>query len=107
MSSGRLGAEDLLAATNTLIYTGPTDTIATVSVNICNRNSDIVAIRLAVLDGAIGTLANEDYIEYDTDLNANGVLERTGLVIAATQTIVAYSDTANVSVQVYGWEEPV
>lgn len=107
MSSGRLGAVDLVATTNTLIYTGPANTIATVSANICNRNSTSVAVRLAVLDGAIGTLSDEDYIEYDTPLNANGILERTGLVIGAGQTVVAYSDTADVSVQVYGWEELV
>ena len=105
MASGRLGAADLAATTNTSIYTVPASTVATVSVNVVNRNATAVVIRLMHLNGAIGTLAVEDYIEYDVTLNAGGVLERTGIVMAATHVIGAYSDTANVTVQVYGWEE--
>ena len=106
MASGRLGAADLAATTNTSIYTVPASTVATVSINVANRNASSVVIRLMHLNGAIGTLANEDYIEYDVTIAANGVLERTGVIMAATHVIGAYSDTANVSVQVYGWEEP-
>lgn len=105
MSSGRLGAVDLTATTNTGIYTVPVSTVATVSINLVNRNATAAIIRLMHLDGAIGTLAVEDYIEYDIAIPANGILERTGIVMGATHTIGAYSDTANVSVQVYGWEE--
>ena len=105
--SGRLGAADLAATTNTLIYTVTSSTVATVSISVCNRNVTGIVIRLAHLNGAIGTLANEDYIEYGHTICKNGVLERTGIVMAAGSTIVAYSDTANVSVQVYGWEESV
>jgi hypothetical protein len=105
MASGRLGAADLAATTNTLIYTVPASTVATVNINICNRNASDIVVRLAHLNGAIGTLAVEDYIEYGETVKSNGVLERTGIVMTATHTIVAYSDTANVSVQVHGWEE--
>jgi len=107
MASGRLGAVDLAATTNTLVYTVPASKIATVNISIANRNASAIVIRLAHLNGAIGTLANEDYIEYGVTIAANGVLERTGIVMAATHTIVAYSDTANVSVQAWGWEESV
>ena len=105
MATGRLGAADLSATTNTSIYTCPASTIATVNVSICNRSASAVVVRLANLDGAIGTLANEDYIEYGITIPANGVLERTGIVMAASGLIMAYSDTANVSVQVWGIEE--
>ena len=105
MASGRLGAADLTAAVNTTIYTVPASTVATVSINVCNRNNTSVTVRIAHLDGAIGTLGNEDYIEYDTTIPSNGILERTGIVMAATHTIMAYSPNSNVSVQVYGFEE--
>lgn len=105
MASGRLGAVDLAATTNTLVHTGTASKITTCSVNFANRNASSITVRLAHLNGAIGTLANEDYIEYDVTILPNGVLERTGIVLAAAHTIVAYSDTANVSVQVWGWEE--
>jgi len=105
MASGRLGAVDLAATTNTLVYTVPADTVATVNISMCNRNAIPIAVRLAHLDGAIGTIAVEDWIEYDKSIN--DVLERTGVVMSVGSTIVAYSDTANVSVQVWGWEESI
>lgn len=107
MSSGRLGAVDLAATTNTTVYTVPANKKAVVNVNICNRNAAAIIVRLMHLDGVIGTLANEDYLEYDVTIPANGVLERTGIPMATTHVIGVYSDTANVSVQVYGQEASV
>ncbi|MCP4343300.1 MAG: hypothetical protein GY799_31600, partial [Desulfobulbaceae bacterium] len=98
---------DLNATTNTTVYTVPASTVSVVNVNICNRNASSIVVRLAHLNGAIGTLGNEDYIEYDETIGANGILERTGIAMAATHTIMAYSDTANVSVQVWGLEEAI
>jgi len=107
MASGRLGAADLAATTNTSIYTVPASIVSIVNVNICNRNASAIVVRLMHLNGAIGTLAVEDYIEYDETIAANGILERTGIVMAATHVIGAYSDTANVTVQVHGVERAV
>jgi len=105
MAWGRLGAQDLAVTTNTTVYTVPANLRATVNVNVCNRNAVAVVIRLMHLDGAIGGLADEDYIEYDVTLAANGTLERTGIPMTAGHVIGAYSDTADVTVQVYGIEE--
>ncbi len=105
MASGRLGAVDLSATTNTSIYTVPAATVVTVNITICNRNASAVAARLMHLDGVIGTLAAEDYLEYDLVIPANSAYEKSGVVMAATHVIGAYSDTANVTVQVHGWEE--
>jgi len=102
MSWKKLGASDLSATTNTSVYTVPASTEAIVAVNVCNRNASAVAIRLAVAES--GTPGNEDYIEYDVSVPANGVLERTGLHMEATKVLVAYSDTANVSVLAHGNE---
>lgn len=107
MASGRLGAVDLLAATNTSIYTVPASTVAVVNVSVCNRNATPIVFRLMHLNGAIGTLAVEDYLEFDVTIQANGILERTGIVMATTHVIGAYSDTANVTVQVHGMERVV
>lgn len=105
MANGRLGAVDLAATTNTAVYTAPASTVATVNINVCNRNTTDVAVRVMHLDGAIGTLAAEDYIEYDLVVPAKTAVERTGVAVAAGHVIAAYSDTANVSVQVNGFEE--
>lgn len=103
MASGILGKASLAATTETLLYTAPTGRVVSLSVNLCNLSADTAKVRLAMVDGATTTDAH--YIEYDTSLEAKGVMERTGLVISAGQKVVAYSDIANVSVVVYGFEE--
>jgi len=102
MASGRLGAADLSATTNTTVYTCPASTYAVVAVNVCNRASTGMTIRLAVADADSPNAA--EYIEYDTSVFGNNVLERTGIVLSASQRIVAYSSAANVSVVVVGIE---
>jgi len=107
MATGRLGALNLVGAANTILYSAPASTLATVNLNICNRTAANVLIRVAVLTGAIGTLATADYIEYDVILSANGVLERTGIVVSNGNSIMVYSDTSNVSATCWGFEDAV
>lgn len=106
MATGRLGTANITAqATNTTIYTVPTGTFAVVSVNIVNRSSSTAAtIRLAVSTSA--TPGIDEWIEYDSSLVANGVLERTGIVMDAGKYIVVYTGTATpaLSVSCYGIE---
>ncbi|MBL4680852.1 MAG: hypothetical protein JKY88_09035 [Pseudomonadales bacterium] len=105
MATGRLGTADLSAATITDVYTVPASTKTSVNVNVCNRNSTQVKVRLAISDTTV-TQGNDEYIEYDAVITGNGVLERTGLMMDATNKfLTAYSDTANVSVVVTGIEE--
>jgi hypothetical protein len=103
MASGTLGQSSLAATTNTTVYTVPAAKIATFNLSVCNRSSTQATIRLAV--AASGTPADAEYIEYDTVLEGNGVIERTGIVASATKNLVAFASTANVSVNVYGYEE--
>ena len=106
MASGRLGTADLSATTITDIYTVPASTLASVNVSVCNRNASPVKIRLAISDTTV-TQGNDEFIEYDTEIPGNGVLERTGIALDATKIVTAYSDTASVSVVVTGIEEAV
>jgi len=102
MASGKLGANDVSATTNTTVYTCPADTYAVVAVNICNRGASSANVRIAVAD--TDTPGNAEYIEYDTQVFAKNVLERTGLVLAAGQKIVVYSSAASISAVVVGIE---
>ena len=103
MASGVLGQVSLAATTYTSVYTVPVTTLSYVNVNIANRNTTNVAVRVAITTGATPTTAQ--FIEYDVDIAPNGVLERSGLVMDTGKQLVVYSDTANVSVSLYGVEQ--
>jgi hypothetical protein len=102
MATGRLGAADLSAATNTSLYTCPSDTFAVISVSLCNRANQACNIRMAVANAATPT--NAEWIEFDTELLGKGVLERTGIVMDAGKILVVYSNQANISAVAFGLE---
>jgi len=108
MATGKLGANDLAATTLTTVYECPAATYSVVSINICNRGTSTtgvriaIGIRIAIADSA--TPGAAEYIEYDTEVFSKNVLERTGIVLAATQRIVVYSTQASVSAVVVGIE---
>lgn len=103
MATGRLGTPaDVTATTNTTIYTAPSSTFAVVSVSLCNRSAGPLLCRLALAASDTPTAA--EYLEYDVQILANGVLERTGLVLAAGQKIVVYTSGSGVSAVCYGIE---
>ena len=105
MPTGRLGTANITTTADTTVYTVPASTFSVVSVNIVNRSSSATAnIRIAVASTATPTVA--EYIEYDSQLVANGVLERTGIVMDAGKLIVVSTPTATptLSVVVYGIE---
>lgn len=103
MASGTLGQAAPSALTHTTVYTVPSGLTATVNVNIVNRGPIPTVVRLAV--AADGTPVNSEYIEYDAGILPYDVLERTALVVSSQKQLVVYADTANTSVNVYGFEE--
>jgi hypothetical protein len=99
MATGRLGTANITTTSNTTIYTVPSSTFAVVSLNICNRNSTTAAtIRVAVASSASPN--PDEWIEYDTSLVASGVVERTGLVMAANQVLVVQVSSATPTISV-------
>lgn len=102
MATGILGANDLAVTTNTTVYTVPADTFAVVTVNITNRNSQSRNIRIATADD--DTPTNAEWIEFDTEILGNGVIERSGIVLNEGKKIVAHTNSTEVNVVVYGIE---
>lgn len=103
MASGTLGQAAPAAFTNTTVYTVPSGKTATVNINIVNRGTDAALVRVAV--ASLATPTNSEYIEYDVAILPNDVLERTAIVISSQENLVVYADTADTSVNVYGFEE--
>lgn len=94
---------DLAATTLTSVHTFTT--AGTCNVNLCNRSASTVSVRIAVIDGAPGSVANEDYIEYGATLNPSGILQQTGIVAEASEQVCVYASATGISVRVHGWEE--
>jgi hypothetical protein len=102
MATGRLGAASMAQGSNTTIYTVPASTYSVVTVSMCNRSNNAAAVRLAV--AAADTPTDAEWIEFDVEIQAKGVLERTGLVLDAGKKIVAYSSAPAMSCVVMGIE---
>lgn len=105
MATGRLGTANITSTSDTTVYTVPASTFAVVSVNVVNRSSSAAAqIRIAIASSSTPSAA--EYIEYDSSLVTNGVLERTGLVMDAGKLLVVQTPTSTptLSVVVYGIE---
>lgn len=109
MTAKRFGALDLILDTDTILMSGPLGFSSTANVRFVNRNSSPVKIRLALVDepaaSALANLSTEDYLEFDIEIRANGVLENTGIVIPENFSLVARSDTNDVTVIAFGFEE--
>tara|TARA_B110000285_G_C15039107_1_gene570881 strand:+ start:217 stop:540 length:324 start_codon:yes stop_codon:yes gene_type:complete len=103
MATGILSSTTLAATTYTSVYSPTVAHFGVVTLNVCNKNATAIEVRVAVAtDPAIP--AAGDYIEYGTEILANGVLERTGIVIEAGRSIYVYSTQANTDAVVMGIE---
>ena len=107
MPTGRLGVAAPNATTWTQVYLCPATTFAVLTLSLCNRGGTAATVRVAVTTTAApGTPANTEFIEYDSTIIANGVLERSGIVmnVATAQYLNVYASTANITAVAYGIE---
>jgi len=100
-----LGQTADASANDVTLYTVPASTETIIStIVVCNREAATNTFRLAIkADG--GSVANEDYIAYDTSINANDSVTLTlGITLDASDVISAGASDANVSFSVFGTE---
>jgi len=103
MATGRLATPVQLATGNTTLYTVPTGYYTVCNISLTNTSASAVTFRLAISSTA--TPSDVEWIEYDTNLVAKGVFERTGIVIGPGLFLVALASTgAVVNATVYGIE---
>ena len=102
MASGVYGKSDLTATTWTEIVAPPASGVKVTTLNIVNRSDANRKVRVAL--SADTTITDDEYIEYNVTLPANGVLERTGIVCSANNGLYVYTDAASVSAVAYGMD---
>ena len=102
----KLGSTTVVADTDTSLYTVPASTETIVSsIAVCNRGTSAATFRIAHVDGAIGTVGNDDYIYYDVTLNGNDTFVATiGFAMIAANSILVRSNSANVNFIAWGSE---
>ena len=109
MGSGLQGKAKPAADTWTNIYTVPSSKVLSFSINACNQSIYSATVDVVISTSSTsGGIAGSEYLEFATLLSGSGAtLERTGLVTDATNGAYIWvrSSTADVSFQVYGYEE--
>jgi hypothetical protein len=106
ISYKRLGATTVAANTNTQLYVVPalTSTIVS-SLVVANIGTSTGTFRVAIVEGAIGTVTNKDFIYYDISIAANDTFTATcGFTMATTNTILVRSNNTNIVFSAFGSE---
>jgi glucose-6-phosphate dehydrogenase assembly protein OpcA len=100
-----LGQSNPAATTATTLYTVPAGTSAVIStLNICNLAAANSSFRIAVRPNG-ASLANSQYIAYDTGLLASDSISLTvGLTLGAADVVTVYSSTGNTAFSIFGSE---
>lgn len=95
-----------LATTVTVAYTCPSSKRATVRVLVVNTDSVLLKYRLSLAEnGAVD--ATSQYFVYDETLAGNGSGRSPALVLAETDELRVYTDTATLVCTVNGIEQDV
>jgi hypothetical protein len=102
-----LGQSAPSATTATTLYTVPASKAAVgSSLVVCNRGAD-GTFRIAVRPAG-ATLANEHYLFYDTEIDANSTLTLViGITLATTDVITVYASSGDFSFTLFGSEVDV
>ena len=89
----------------TNIYTVPSGSSATIStITVCNRASPQALFRVSVAaTGSVDT--TKQYIYYDVPIDSNETFATTiGITLASLDVVRGYSNTSNLSFNVFGVE---
>jgi hypothetical protein len=102
---GRLGVSELTAATNTAVYEVTSAMDATADIIITNKTDSHAKVSVAIVDGAVGAIADEDYILVDKLILQDDTHRIEDIHMNADEAVVVNSSVAGVVVRVDGIEE--
>jgi BarA-like signal transduction histidine kinase len=103
MTTGKLGSALILPNTDQVLYTVPTDSVASVKINILNTTNIEVNIRLAICTTVTPTVA--DWVEYDMAVSPNSSKIKSGYVLSTAEKIIVRTSYSGVVVRVNGYED--
>ena len=99
MAQGVLGIADLNAGSETLLFQVDV-TPQVFNIRFANRNAAPAKVRVAIsFDDPPGL---DSYVDYDVTVEANGILEDTGLVASNGERVFVTSNVSGVSVRAHG-----
>ncbi len=101
MASGVYAKVDVSSASTwTTVVAPPAAGVKVTTATLCNRTGSSLKVRLAL--AATTSVTDSDVIEYDTTIPANGVLERTGIVLDTSNGLQVYASAAGLTAIAYG-----
>lgn len=104
MASGVFGKVDISSATTwTEVVAAPASGIKVVTLNVANRTAAEVLVSVALRDAA-ANVTDADHIESGVKLPANGVLERTGIVLDTSNGLHVYASAVGTTAVAYGMD---
>ena len=103
MASGVYGKQDVAATTWTEIVAAPASGIKVVTLSVANRTGSAINISVALRDAA-ANVTDADHLESGVSLPANGVLERTGIVLDTSNGLHVYAGATGISAVAYGMD---
>lgn len=103
MADGQLGRADLSAGVDTALYAPGASLKASLFVNIANRNTSPIAVRV-ILRPATGPTVDADYLTFDELIPANQSRSSRIFDMVNPQELLIRSDLAGVTAQANGLE---
>jgi hypothetical protein len=101
----RFGALNTVSGTMHTLYTAPALRNATVSVNVVNRGFQTALLNLAFSASGTVVPSSTDFIEFNTSIPPGATLERTGITPSNGQRVFVQSNTSDLTIVVWGFEE--
>lgn len=104
---GKLANVSIIPGAVTTLYQVPRGpgiikNYAMVSINVCNRGNQAAATSIALCEDGVYTPTGANWIEYNTEVLAHGVLERTAILLSEGQSIHVNGSDSNLSAVVFG-----
>lgn len=99
--TGILGSANLYANIPQSIYVCDTENGSVVTLNVCNRNNVPVYVSVAISDDE-NTPTNAEWLEYDTLISPDGVLERSGITLSQGQYLTLRSSANSTNAICWG-----